>query len=116
MTKPDIDSSWYPVKVRNYKIIGDYETADVSFTWACDGPMYHIFGICWTRKCFRKGGDYWRSVVDGSIADASRFSNINYLIKEIQDKEKASQLADDFMEDMTKYISSRKELKDARGN
>lgn len=111
MLKPDINPTWYPVKLRNYRIIDDYETAEISFTWACDGPMYHVFGICWTRKCFRKVCDNWRSIVDGSIAGYQ--SSIGSLIEEIQNKEKASQLADGFLEDTTNYLNSRKELKDA---
>ena len=55
-----------------------------------------------TRKCFKKSGDEWRSVVDGSIVNQLY---IKYLIKEFKDKEKAIQSADCFLVDISKYLN-----------
>ena len=102
--KPDINRSWFPHKMSNYNIIDNYETADIWFSWACDGPMYHTFGICWKRKCFRKSGDEWRSIVDGSVAGSQW--NINSLLKETIEVEKGTKLANDFLEDASNYLKT----------
>jgi hypothetical protein len=115
MSKIDINPSWYPHKVSNYNIIGNYETVDVLFSWECDGPLYHVFGIVWTRKCFRNDGGMWRSVVDGSASyhqDTIRWK-VDELKKSIEENNVANQLADKFMEDMNTHLDGRLELKDA---